>query len=163
VNAPKPAASMYKAFHRFEPRKVGEFERSFAIPSHAKKQGRSINVMYRSDKTDPETLKRPRKPVDYIHDHDPGVCTYLLEGAGARTEVPAWIREIDALVLLGGCLGFTFENPDGETIEGTGTGKLPELYTTTNGKTLLVIENKRTLVALMWGGKLRVEPRGIVG
>jgi len=159
----KSASNLYEAFHRYPPRKIGEFNSSFKIPPRVFKQGKSINVLYRSGKVDPETLKKPRNPVDYIHDHDPGVCTYLVDGDGDDVAVPHWIRDVDALVLIGKCLGFAFEGPDGESVEAQGKQPLPELYATTNGRALLVIDGKRTLIAIIWGGKLDVEPRGIVG
>lgn len=172
--APSSATDLYEAFHRYPPKKVGEFAPGFRIPPRARKQGRAIDVLYRSTKVDPETLKQPRKPVDYIHEHDPGVITCLTGstypkwraqdgGAGEFVEVPGFLREANALVLLGQCLGFKFEDPDGNAIEATGDAPLPELYTTTNGRALLVVQSKREIIALMWGGRLSVEPRGIVG
>lgn len=160
---PKKAAALYEAFHRHPPRKVGEFHSSFAIPDHLFKQGSSVDVLYRSTKVDPETLKKPRKPVDYIHEHDPGVATYFADGDGERIATPAWIRDIDALVLLGDFLGCKFKDQAGKIIEIEGTKPLPELYATVDGKALVVVDGKRTLIAIVWGGKLGVEPRGIVG
>jgi hypothetical protein len=159
------ATNLYEAFHRHPPRKIGEFSSRFTIPSHVYKQGRSINVLYRSRKVDPETLKAPRGPVDYIHDHKKGVVTYLVDGDGDgdRVATPPWIRDLDALVLLGECLGFKFEAPDGSVVEAKGKRPMPELYATTNGKALVVVQDKREVIALIWGGKLDVEPRGIVG
>ena len=74
-------------------------------------------MIYRSDKTDPETLKKPRKPLDYIHEHDSkGVYTYLPRGPGETIETPHWIRDAKALSKLGDCLGFKFKR-DGKVIE----------------------------------------------
>ncbi len=159
----KKARHLYEAFHRYEPRKIGEFHPDFVIPNRAFKQGKAIDVLYRSSKVDPETLKKPRKPVDYIHEHDPGVFTYLPDGAGKDVATPAWIRDADALVLLGQCLGFKFDGPNGKVVSAEGREPLPELYTTENGKALFVIQGKRQLIAIIWGGGLNVEPRGIVG
>ena len=159
----KKASHLYEAFHRYKPRKIGAFNPSFVVPPHVFKQGKAIDVLYRSSKVDPETLKKPRKPVDYIHEHDPGVFTYLPEGEGDRIETPSWIRDIDALVLLGKCLGFKFKDPDGKVVGAEGREPLPELYTTENGKALFVIQGKHQLIAIIWGGGLNVEPRGIVG
>jgi hypothetical protein len=159
----KAARNLYEAFHRHPPRKIGEFAPSFVIPHRVFKQGKAIDVLYRSNKVDPETLKTPRRPVDYIHEHDPGVFTYLAEGDGTSVATPHWVRDADALVLLGKCLGFKFTGPDGELVEAQGKNPLPELYATTNGKALLVIDDKCSLIAVMWGGELGVEPRGIVG
>ena len=160
---PKAAADLYEAFHRFEPRRVGSFAAGFKIPSSMHAQGRAVHVMYRSDKVDPATLRRPKRPVDYIHEHKPGVRTYLARGAGERVEVPSFLRDADQLTLLGQCLGFAFEGSDGKEIEAVGKGRLPELYATPNGRALIVIQDKRQVLAAMWGGKLNVEPRGIVG
>ena len=66
------------------------------------------------------------------------------------------------LVRLGLCLGFGFEDDDGEH-EAQATSPLPELYCSTTGRTLLVVQSKRELVALIHGGALGVEARGIVG
>jgi hypothetical protein len=76
--------------------------------------------------------------------------------------VPAFIRDADSLVLLGDCLGFTYENEYGEAIEASATNPLPELYTIPSGRALVVVQSKRTVLALLWGGKLGVEARGIV-
>lgn len=157
--------ALYEAFHRYPPKKIGEFDPRFAIPSHVYKQGQSINILYRSGKVDPETLKKPKKPVDYIHDHEHGCCTYLptSERGGDRVEVPDWIREVEGLELLGLCLGFKFEGPDGP-VEAEGAAPLPELYAhPDDGAALFVVQGKRDLIAIIWGGTLRVEPRGIVG
>ena len=127
-NPEKAASNLYESFHRYAPKKIGEFDHRFAIPSHVFKQGKAVNVLYRSSKIDPETLKKPRKPVDYIHDHDPGVHTYLTKGEGTRVAVPEWIRELEALTLLGQCLGFAFQNSDGKEVSAEGRKPLPELY-----------------------------------
>jgi len=157
------AVAIYEGFHRFAPRKVGEFHPSMKIPSRVNKQGPAVDVLYRSNKTDPETLKKPRKPIDYIHEHDSkGVFTYLPRGPGELVETPHWIRDAKALCRLGHCLGFKFKR-DGKIVEAKGKKPLPELYCTANGKALVVVQDKRDVLALVWGGKLDVEPRGIVG
>lgn len=161
VEPPKEALKLYERFHRYAPRDVGSFASSLTIPTHMRKAGPARWVTYRSAKIDPATLKKPRKPVDYIHEHDPDVFTYLPDGNGYA--VPAEFRDVKALVCLGICLGFSF-NEDGEEIEAEGRAPFPELYASPQGgKCLYVIENRANLVAMIWGGKLRVEGRGIVG
>lgn len=163
MNEHDEAVAIYEGFHRFAPRKVGEFHPSFKLPSRVNKQGPAVDVLYRSNKVDPETLKKPRRSIDYIHEHDSrGVHTYLPRGPGEVVEVPAWIRNASALAKLGDCLGFKFKR-DGQVIEAKGKKPLPELYCTSNGKCLIVVQDKRDVIALVWGGKLDVEPRGIVG
>lgn len=161
-NAPRAAADLYEAFHRFAPRRVGDFAKGFEIPATLHKQGAAVHVMYRSDKVDPATLRRPRKPVDYIHEHKPGVICAVADRPGKQIALPSFVVETDSLTLLGQCLGFAFQNGE-RTIEAVGKGKLPELYATPNGRALLVIQDKAKVLACCWGGKLTVEPRGIVG
>lgn len=179
------AIDKYREFHRFEPRKIGAMK-GLVLPARMQRAGVAKWVTYRSDKTDPETLKRPRRPVDYIHEHDAGVHVYLPEsawvprmtpprvgeqgeglrervrtdiGAGKVVDVPDQLLEPDAsLVLLGKCLGFKFDETEAE-----GAAPLPELYCTTDGKVLLVVQSKRDLLAAMWGGGLGVFARGIDG
>lgn len=159
------AIDKYREFHRKEPKVIGEFSSDFYIPTHVLEVGAAKNVLYRSDKIDPETLQQPERPINYIHDHDPGVCVYepCGEDDGDATEVPFWIIESEALVLLGTCLGFAFQPDGGELVEARVRAPRPQLYTTACGRALLVIQSKRKVLAMMWGGSLGVEDRGIVG
>lgn len=159
------AVAKYREFHRYDPRAVGSFPDSFAIPSRIWLAGRSVNVLYRSGKVDPETLKKPRQPINYIHDHNAGVETYLAERVDDAdyVDVPGRFRDVPALTRLGQCLGFAFEDPTGEIREIAGRRPLPDLYTTPDGKCLLVIQSRKTVLAMMWGGGLGVFARGIDG
>jgi hypothetical protein len=164
ASASRAAVSMYERFQGHEPRKVGAFSSSFKIPAHATLAGPAFNVMYRSDKNDPSTGKPVKKPIDYIHDHEKGVNAYRCDRSAGRGDVtvPAFIRDVDSLVLLGDCLGFTYEDENGDAIEAAPTNPMPELYTIPSGRALVVVQSKRTVLALIWGGKLGVEARGIV-
>jgi hypothetical protein len=163
--AARAAVDKYREFHQKDPKRIGEFGRGFAIPTHVLEVGDAKNVLYRSDKLDPETLEQPDRPINYIHDHDPGVCVYepCDEDEDDATAVPYWIGECEALVLLGTCLGFAFQPDGGELVEARVRAPRPELYTTPCGRALLVIQSKRKVLAMMWGGSLGVEDRGIVG
>lgn len=156
------AVAKYQEFHRFAPKKLGEFSSGFAIPARVRLCGKGKWVTYRSDKVDPATLKRPRKPVDYIHDFDAGVLVHMTKGKGDLVDVPEEFRHVDALVLLGQNLGFCFETDDAE-IEAVSTPPLPELYATPDGHCLLVVQSKRDVKAMIWGGALGVFARGIDG
>ena len=162
------AVAKYREFHRFAPTVIGEFESGFRIPRRARLAGSSKWVTYRSGKVDPATLRLPRKPVDYIHEHDAGVTTYVMpapdfEPTGKETEVPSFIVEAAALTRLGENLGFCFITPEGDEKVAEGADPLPELYTTPCGKGLVVIQDKREVLAMMWGGALGVFARGIDG
>lgn len=157
------AIKKYLDFHQQEPVKVGTM--SVTIPASAFLVGTATDVLYRSDKLNPTTLE-DEGWIDYIHEHDRGVNVYRTDrGAielGPERSVPAWLVRTTELVWLGFCLGFSYTSKDGGHVDAKGTKPLPELWTTPNGKALLVIQNKRTLIAMMWGGRLGVEPRGIV-
>lgn len=152
---------MYYDFHQYEPRKIGAFSRGFRIPRAAGLAGDAVHVMYRSGKKDPVTLEKPKRPLDYIHEHDAGVKVYRTDLDENARRVPSFITDVKELVLLGECLGFAYD--DGEVeIDAQVRSPFPELYTIPSGKALLVIQDKRDVLALIWGGRLGVEPRGIV-
>jgi hypothetical protein len=155
------AAELYKTFHRYDPKQVVEVA-GLAIPKRVRRMGKAKWVTYRSGKVDPATLEKPRHPVDYIHEHDAGVVTYMTDDK-ADTEVPKQFAGSDALVRLGYNLGFCFEDDDGEKVEAEGTDPLPELYCSADGNCLLVIQGRRKVLAMMWGGALGVFGRGIDG
>lgn len=161
------AIKKYLDFHQQEPVKVGTFHRDL---EHRLRDGRvfevgpAIHVLYRSDKLNPETLE-DEGWIDYIHDHKGGVRVYRADRAAAELGperiVPAYVRNATELTWLGYCLGFAYEGDDRE-VNAKGKHPLPELFCTPNGRALLVIQGKRSLLAVIWGGKLGVEPRGIV-
>jgi hypothetical protein len=159
----RAAVGKYKEFWRQEPTKVGEFPSSFKIPTRMHKLGKAIHVLYESLKTDPETLKKPKKPLAYIHEHDFGVQICDTQGP-ANTDIPDFIVHAPALVCLGQCIGFAwFGDDDGEKHEAEGTDPLPDLWCTVDGRALLVVQSRRKVLQIIWGGSLGVEARGIVG
>jgi hypothetical protein len=160
------AVDKYVEFHRYEPKEVGAFPKSFEIPERMYRAGKALWVTYRSSKVDPETLRRPRKPVDYIHEHDVGVniyCAHPIDSDADGVDVPRNFRSTTALVRLGICLGYAHEDADGKEAEARATRPAPDLYTTPCGKCLLVIQGRRQVIAMMWGGGLGVFARGIDG
>ncbi len=169
--APQEAVDKYEEFHRYKPVKIGEFAGSFQIPKTMLHAGAAKWTTYRSGKVDPSTLQKPRRPVDYIHEHDAGVDVYvpadpgsLLFDTSKRVTVPAKFQSADALVKLGDSLGFCFVSPvNDEEIEAEGQDPLPELYCTPDGKCLLVVQEKAEVLAMIWGGGLGVFARGIDG
>lgn len=97
-----------------------------------------------------------------------GVRTYLSidpeHGVqGEWRKVPKWIHGTKALTRLGECEGFDYEDFDGQLKKLEGVDPLPEWYAIPSGKALLVIQNKRDVLAIVWGGSLDVEWRGVVG
>lgn len=158
----------YRQFHAHEPRKIGEFHPDLEIPDVAACMGQAKQVLYRSDKLNPETLE-DEGWIDYFHDHDAGVQLYRCDQAALVDQladlrtVPAWLRRTRELTWLGKCLGFTYvDQVTGKKCPAKATAPLPELFCTPSGKALLVIQGKRKILAMAWGGRLGVEPRGIV-
>lgn len=157
------AKAKFEEFHRKKPTKIGEFASSFAIPTTVGELGKAVHVLYRSNKKDPSTGKQPKKPVDYIHEHYAGVKAYQVDNDELeQCDVPDFIVKCDALVLLGLCLGFRFKDDDGEH-DAEGEVPLPELYATPCGKALLIVQDKKEVLAMIWGGGLGVWARGIDG
>lgn len=153
----------YITFNEFTPKEVGEM--TIDVPVDVLRVGEASWVSYRSDKWSDGWH-------NYIHDHDPGVhCTLHGDRAFQRSGYsgkwrtpPAFVRNADTLTLLGGCIGHGWVTSNGVEDEKTYRRKdNAELYCTPNGKALLVIVNKRRLDAVIWGGKLDVQNRGIVG
>jgi hypothetical protein len=153
------AIALYEDFHKYDPKKVGYFN-GLRIPSKVELLGEAKHVLYRSNKRDPETLRAPKRAIDYIHEHEGGVRAFRA-GRGGETTVPAWIQEADGLVRLGQSLGFAYAD-GGETIEVEAGAPYPVLYAIPSGKALLIIEGNKVL-AMIWGGNLDVRPEGIVG
>lgn len=158
------ATALFEEFHKFAPRKVSAFPKPFHIPSDAFYAGPAIHVLYESDKNDPVTLLPVSEPIAYIHDHKEGVKVYRLddEDVGPLRRVPRFISDATALTFLGKCLGFAYIDSDGDEVqaecEGTSLYAVPP-----DGRGLVVVDRDRYVTALIWGGSLRVEGRGIVG
>ncbi len=167
------AVAKFKEFHRFEPTKITEFHKSFKIPTEMQPVGRAKSTTYRSGKVDPETGKKPKRSIDYIHEHDAGVVCYLpvddadldeLEVQRAPVTVPRDFASTEALVKLGESLGCAFQiEGDEEPWDIESVSPLPELYCTPDGKCLMIIQGRREILAMIWGGALGVFRRGIDG
>ena len=156
------AVEKYLEFHRYDAKHLDTVD--IKIPEVVYKGGKAMWVTYRSRKVDPSTLKRPKRPVDYIHEFDAGVHLYRADSGDGRErcEVPDEFRHVGALVKLGMCLGFMYKGPGGE-IEGQSSRPLPELACSPDGKCLYVVQDRRRVIALIWGGALGVFARGIDG
>ena len=175
--------TMYSEFHQYAPKKQGRFPGNLEIPMEVFKVGSAEWMFYASNKWE-------HKQNFYMHEHGWGVGCYLTDGGDKRVEVPEKYRTVDTLVRLGECrggparlpsrakdlrdnvgktansgkgLGFVWTGQDG-VLDGAMVGSpYPELYCTPDGGCLLVIEGKKKIRALIWGGGMRVKSQGIVG
>lgn len=147
------AAKKFAEFHDRDPETV----QAFRIPRLPKKiplAGEAEFMSYRSDKWG--------EKADYWHDHEAGVKCGIVEAKGPYVTLPVSLRETDTLVRLGYCLGFGFIDHNGDLIEAKVRTPYPELFCTPDGRSLIVIESKKTLIAVIWGGHLDVRAAGIV-
>jgi hypothetical protein len=160
----RKAIEKFEEFHQFEPRDIGTFCRGFRIPRRAIFAGDARFVLYRSDKLNPGSGEDEGE-IDYIHEHDADVGLYRTDDTdGPEHAVPGWLCGCQQLVLLGECLGYGYySDAFGEAVEAKSSAPFPELYTTPDGRALIVVQDKREVLALVWGGQLGVEWRGIVG
>jgi hypothetical protein len=152
-NASK-AIDKFEEFHDLPPKHIEHSKMN--LPSRVHLLGEASSVLYRSDKWGD-------KGINYIHDHDPGVKVGSPKGNGRTIPIPAKFRNAKTLAKLGDCLEFTFENKDGEEVAAKASRPYPELYSTPDGKCLFVIQDKKTCLAVIWGGNLDVKDVGIVG
>jgi hypothetical protein len=156
----KAAVGKYEEFHRFKPKRLEMVD--VVIPKMIVRAGKGVWVTYRSMKVDPTTMIRPRsKGVDYIHEFDAGVMIYIKDGDGPRVEVPKAFH-VDAMVKLGTCLGFCFKDGD-DKVEAQSEPPMPDLCATPDGKCLFVVQDRKEVLAMIWGGALGVFARGIDG
>lgn len=157
MSTPKDYSSGLKKFfefHQLEPTKAGQFS-GLRIPNRIAKAGSASWVAYASNKWS-------GKRTNYIHDHEAGVKTCRPDIKGDLLDIPSSLRNTKTLVKLGDCLGFGYNDGEGD-VEAKVSKPYPELYCTPDGSVLLVIQNKRKLIAIIWGGLLDVKARGIVG
>lgn len=158
-NPSRRAVGLYEGFHQYEPKTITVSRGD--MPRAVQYLGPANAVLYRSGKCDPTTGFKPKSPRDYIHEHERGVNVYRV-GVSADTKVPQTIAGAGELVLLGKCLGFSYFDEDGEVVEVGARTPYPELYSIPSGRALVVVQGKSKILALIWGGRLGVEPRGIV-
>lgn len=140
-------------FHQLDPREVGTFSPAMRIPERVGCGGKMEWIAYRSTKWE-------NRSHNYIHEHGGGVHIY---GGGGTLRTPQFICKVQTLVRLGHCLELGFCNEEGESVEMKTTRPQPELYCIPSGKALLIVDGKRRIEALIWGGGLHVTERGIVG
>ena len=119
-----------KTFERFQDKEagVGVFpfngrkEGVFKLPEYVRwpngvgEWGNGIRTLYESDKWHPKG-----DTTQYYHDHDKGVVFYVPDDSADADELPyGWPEEV---ALLGKCIGFVVQEPDGTLAEGIMKGK----------------------------------------
>jgi hypothetical protein len=151
------AIKTFEGFNEYPSKGASKFAREIVIPERMPSPGPCRWVTYRSDKWNNGTH-------DYIHT----ITSYprvkcAMAGENYETvKVPAKVRNATTLTQVGlRALGFAFEYDDDEYEASVPAGT--EWFWSQTARALYLIQNKRKLIAVIWGGKLNVEPRGIVG
>lgn len=149
----------FARFHNFDPKRV-EYSSLANIPKTICVVGYCEWVTYRSDKWREGTH-------DYIHEITsyPKVVVGVVGSTdGQIRKVPKRIQNTRSVSLIGKCLGWGHMGIDGD---GEGQEARPrgnyEWWWSSPGKALIVTHNRRKVVAIVWGGELNMEARGIVG
>lgn len=145
----KKAQELYEEFYQFKARSARQVD--LKLPTSVTLEGHMRATMYASDKWE-------RKTNGYRHEHEAGVRIYV---PGGRTRVPAHIVRCEAFVRLGDCLGVEYIDTEGNEVLVSDKGC--DLYASANAKALLIVRRKPLIVeALIWGGKLDIDGRGIL-
>ncbi len=150
------ALGVFEGFNKYDAKDIGTLP--FSIPAEIYLGGPCVWVTYRSDKWSDGTH-------DYIHKIEsyPRVkCGLVARRTSKRVKVPQRIQGDQTLTMIGlRALGFAYMDDAGDEIE----AKTPDSqwFWSSKGRALLAVQEKRKLVAIIWGGDLDVEARGIVG
>ncbi|MHC4175882.1 MAG: hypothetical protein ACYSWU_00135 [Planctomycetota bacterium] len=152
------AIRLFEDFHAYDVKDAKRLPSSVAIPTSVYYAGPCVYVTYRSDKWKDGTH-------DYVHDIEsfPRVVVGLVgQKTSRKRRVPKRICDNTTLVGLNKkALGFGYRGGDGELVDATAAGC--KWYWHPQGKALLLIRNRRKLVAIIWGGELDWKPQGLVG
>jgi hypothetical protein len=151
------AVKTFEDFNEYPSKGASKFAREIIIPERMPCPGPCRWVTYRSDKWNDGTH-------DYIHTITsyPRVKCAMAGENYPTVKVPAKVRNATTLTQIGlRALGFAFEYDDDEYEAKVPAGT--EWFWSQTARALYLIQNKRKLVAVIWGGKLNGEPRGIVG
>ena len=157
----RKAKKLFETFHQFSHREL--VASPAVIPKQAHCVGIAQTMYYTSDKLNPLSGE-DEGHQSYYHDHGKKVTLCLTDAdEGYLRKIPKWIHESKSLVLLGECDGFDYENLDGELIEARMNDQYTDWYAVPSGKALLAIYKEREILAILWGGDLHIEWRGVVG
>jgi hypothetical protein len=142
----------FKEFHQMEPKKVGPLS-NFKMPTSLVCAGTMTWIYYSS-------TKWGKGRYDYKHEHESGVKLYVNDNIeGSQHATPQWICKLDTIWKLGACIGYEFIDKDNTKVSATCRGCT--LWAAPNGKALLILDGNK-VHAIIYGGKLGVEARGIV-
>lgn len=154
------AMSKLEEFHQRAPKKHWKNTHT-SIPRTVVVVGEMLVIRYSSDKWGEDRAQK------YFHEHDGGVKCGLVEDTrrnppdGEVVEVPQRIRGVQTLTFLGRFLDGEYVTPEGK--HGRIAGSKASWWCSPDGHALFVVDNDTDeVLAVVWGGDLGVEARGIV-
>jgi hypothetical protein len=170
------AEDTFKRFHArdiqpvypFHNKSDGVFDLPTSVqwPERVTIAGQAVRTLYESDK-----WHEINNTTQYYHDHDKG-CTLFVPAEDGDTEVEFPFEFPDDVMLVGKCIGFVFNDLEGELVEGVMKGKnilvsSPDAWTDPKrpNRVFLAIINLDGggVEALITGPKLRITAHGIEG
>lgn len=154
----RPAVEVFEKFNDFDISDVHAFSGSLKIPGTVEVVGKATQILYKSKKWSDGSH-------GYYHEIEsyPRVRVGVTQrGTGRETKLPQRIINTETLTQIGErSLGYEYEAEDGEKYEVNPPRSV--WYWSVRGRALLLIQDKRKLLAVVWGGDLDVRPEGIVG
>jgi hypothetical protein len=154
------AVKLFEGFHEYEMKDTGRFDPKLTIPRFVFSPGACAEVRYRSNKWGDGSIL-------YYHPIDsfPKVTVGLLrQHEGKPRRLPAAVSSMDqALIRIGSCVKDSVIFEDGEGDASVSFPAKSEWFFSPSSRALFVISQRRHLHCVIWGGKLNVENRGIVG
>jgi hypothetical protein len=154
----KPAVEVFEKFNDFDLNDIGAFPASLKIPKTVEVVGKATEVLYQSKKWNDGSH-------GYYHEIEsyPRVRVGVTKrGTGRVTKLPQRLLSTETLTQIGErSLGLIYEDADGEKYEVNPPRSV--WFWSVRGRALLLIQDKRKLLAVVWGGDLDVRPEGIVG
>jgi len=139
-------SAKYNKFHKVGPDKVIERSKTW-VPGDLVLLGRGVDVGYGI--VDHASSKDGR----YVHDFGRGVKVYRRARAGERADV-TWRNFPSELMMLGDCIGFTYE--DDEDVKHEVSGSTRKKLATNSAGRMLVIVGPKGVEHVFKGGNMRV-------
>jgi hypothetical protein len=153
----------------FHKRKEGTFELPSSVqwPERVTIAGEAVRTLYESDK-----WHNINDTTQYYHDHDKGCVLYVPVESDEQIETEFPFEYPDEIMLVGECIGFTFRNLEGDTVDGVMRGKnilvsSPDSWVNSKrpNRIFLAIINLDGggVEGLITGPRLRITSHGIEG
>ena len=145
----------YETFNSEDFNRASAFKREVRVPATMPLCGPMVAMMYRSKKWD--------GPHDYIHHSGPDVVICQVGFDGPPRTIPASVRNVETVAEIGErAIGYQYRDAAGvehERALPSGT----RWFWSERSRAFYAIKTYSTLVAVAFGGRMKVTRRGVVG